>query len=619
MAKKSITIKDFTGGIGTLGEKRDAPGSARFTKGLDPFEDTSYVTTSKLSSKISSTTVANLPLWMEDGSPYTTDRYAYDLGGKIYKITSGDAVSLLQTTSGAAGEGLKVFDDYLYYALGVNLGRYGLLSGTPAFDDDFTSWWTVTDVQDSGGGTGAADYVPPVTPISEAAADKQTWTPSYDPLKEITIGVAGVGTGDWTVTVHDAQDTPIGAATIANGAMGGVGDQTFTFASPLRMVIGNSYHFHVTSTVADGAVDTDEANSLAAGAGTNGAEYTVEYGVLIDTDFHPMTIIDNNVLVIGNERYVATFDQSTYSPNAISLDAGYEVRSIANFEEFIVIAAYKGDSISTAEEAKLFFWDGIAAGYNYVSPVTIGAPNAIYNIKGDLVGVYGNRGSVFVGNDPFEQIVHEAPELAKGKYLNIYPGAITDYKGRTLIGYAEATDDATFEQGVYEFGSEASVLPNALNYPYQISTGTTKATTVKIGMVKTIGDEIFIGWRDDTSYGIDKIAVAATSVAASEWESLIFDNGNPHKSFLPLSLEITYEALSANQSVTPKYKYDRAATFTNGTASTTVGDTKLREGLFDRCDEIEIGFDLASTSNTFIKITSVILEYDDLVEERDEY
>jgi hypothetical protein len=611
MAKKELTINDFSAGIGTLGEKRDVPGSAKFTKGLDPYEDLSYATLARKATKKSSTTVTNLPLWMVDGSPYTTNRFVYDLGGGLYTVDTDDAFTLSRTVSGGAGEGLEIYDDYLYYALGVNLGRYGKLSGTPAFDDDFMNWGTSTDLQETGGGTGAADYVPP-TSISEAATARQTFTPTMDPIKSIVIDVDVVGTGDWTVTLHDAKNTLIGSATIANASMS-TGDITFTFSTPLRVVRHNSYHFHVTSTVADGGVDTDAATDL------EGAEYTINFAVLIDTDFHPMTVIDNDILVIGNDRYLATWDQATYEPNKIVFAAGYQCRALANFEEFIVAGCIKGTSINDAEGARIYVWDGISSSWTFSMPVPIGAVNALANYRGQLFGVYGSRGSVYQGYDPFKTVVHEIQKLTKGKYTEVYPGAITNYEGRLLIGYSGVTDDGTnLEQGVYEIGAQTENLEQALNYPFQVSTGTTKSTTLKIGMVKGIGKDLYIGWRDDSSYGVDKVALGDTAVAAGSYESLIFDAGKPKKEKLAYKVVITFEALTADQSVTPKYKIDRAASYTTGTAEDTVGETRAEVLINSRFKEIEVGFDLVSSSNTFIKITSITLEWDDLEEEKND-
>src|SRR3970040_2586383 len=107
---KSISIRRFEGGIAVSGEKTDIPFSARFIKNLNPFESIDYITLSKAPTKMSGSTVTNLVFWCEDGSPYDTNRYFYDLGGKIYRETSADAWSSLRTVSGSTGEGLKIFD-----------------------------------------------------------------------------------------------------------------------------------------------------------------------------------------------------------------------------------------------------------------------------------------------------------------------------------------------------------------------------------------------------------------------------------------------------------------------------------------------------------------------------
>ena len=607
MAKKSLIIKDFTGSIGTLGEKRDKPGSARFSKNLDPFEDASYITLSRKTTKVSGSTVTSLVHWAVDGSPHDTNRYFYDLAGKIYRETSGGTWSSLRTVSGGAGEGFVIFDNYLYYALGVNLGRYGFLSGTPTFDDNFDSWGDVTDLRQTGGGTGATDYST-TTGINEGATHRQTFTPDHDPVEAITINIDVVGSGDWTVTLHDSLNNSLGTSTIVNASVS-VGDQKFTLASIARIPLNDELHFHVTTTVADGGVDTNVATDL------EGVSFTIEFAPMISATWHPMVTVEDK-LIFGNGRYVGVYDQATYNPTKIVLDAGFSVRTMAKFEEFVVIAAIRGASVDDAEVSRLYFWDTIAPSFNFSSDVTIGVPNAIHNSKGQLIGVYGTRGDVYEGNDPFEKVVEEVPKLAKGKKVEVYPGAITDQNGRTLIGYAGNTDDGSgLEQGVYEWGRQSGELPQGLNLPFIISTGTTKATTVKIGMVKSFGNDLYIGWRDDSTFGVDKVAFGDNAATSSEWESLIFDAGSADKTFLPLTLTIDFESLASGESVTPKTKLDRASSFTNGTAASTTGDTRVEESLFTRAREIEIGFTLASSSNTFPKVTQVKLDYDDLADE----
>lgn len=610
MAEQKLTITDFSGGTATTSEKKDIPNAARFVKGMNPYEDPTYLTLSRLATKKSSTTVAGLPYWMVDGSPWATDRYVYDSAGKVYGVDNADSFSLLRTVSGGAGEGLLVFDDYLYYALGVSLGRYGLLSGTPAFNDDFLTDGT-TNVDQSGGGTGSADYVPP-TSISEAATARQTFTPTVDPIKAIIIDVDVVGSGDWTVTLHDSNNVSLGTSTIVNGSMS-TGDVTFTLSSPGRVITGNEHHFHVVSTVADGGVDTNAATDL------EGAEFSTLFGILIDVDFHPI-VSHLNLIVIGNESYLAAWDQAVYSANKVILPRGFEVRALAKTDEYVVAEAFKGSTIREAEAAKRFYWDGISPTYNFSTDITVGACNAIGTVQNQLLGVYGHRGTVYRSNAQaeLEDIYAKVPKLARGKYVEVYPGAMAEYEGNALIGYTGATDDtSSFEMGVYEFGSQDSKLPKVLNMSYLVSTGTTQDSNLKISMVKVFGKDIYVGWQDGaTTYGVDKIALGDSALASGSWESLIFDGGNPKREELAVSVKITFEALETGESVTPKYRINRASSFTTGTAASTVGDTEVTQYINSRFKEIEFGFNVASSSNTFLKITSIVFTFDDLSSEK---
>jgi hypothetical protein len=323
-----------------------------------------------------------------------------------------------------------------------------------------------------------------------------------------------------------------------------------------------------------------------------------------------------NKLVIGNERYLATFDGATYDPNVIELPAGFYIRALAKTKEFVVAETYKGSNLRESEAAKRFYWAGYSPKHDDSTDITIGACNALSTINNQLVGIYGHKGALYV-NDNLDQIYNEVPKLTRGTYVEVYPGAISEYEGRALIGYAGVTDDTTgFEQGVYEFGKQDSKLPAVLNFPYIISTGNTQATNQKIGLVKVFGKDIYIGWRDDTSYGLDKIALGDGALASGAvWESLIFDNGSPDNEMEALFIKINFVALTTGQSVTPKYKLNRATSFTAGTAASTVGDTEVRLDINTRCNEAEWGFNLASSSNTFPKITSVKFVYNDFREE----
>jgi hypothetical protein len=622
MATKTLVLNDFTGAIGTLGEKRDVQGSARFLKGLNPFEDVSYVVNSKQPAKVSSTTVVNLPHWMEDGSPWTTTRYVYDEGGNIYSVSTSDLFTNIRTVSGSTGEGLKVFQNYLYYAGGITFGRYGKLDGSPTFSDDFLKTTLgiaySTDAFDKDPGSSAGfngtgnTYTTPVA-ISETATNRQTFTPTKEPIRAIQVKAVAKGTGNWTVTVHDEFNNVVGTSTITNASLI-VGRNLFEFSPGLRVIRGNEYHFHVTSTVADGTVDTSVATDL------EYCEFLIFFQILIDTDFHPIAVIEDT-LIIGNERYLATWNEAVYDPNAITLDSGFVVRSIANFEEFIVAGANKGSSLEETEASRIFYWDGLAPGYNNWTEVPVGSVNALHNTRNNLIGVYGNKGDVYVGAEPFNKVIDGVPKLSDGKIIQVYPGGMTEHEGKTLIAYAASTDDTTgVELGVYQFGSQSSKKIDAFNFPYRISTGNTQATNLKISMVKAIGQDLYIGWREGTSYGVDKLTINSNYTSSGLWESLIFDNGNPEEEKLPFDIRLTFETLTTGQTVLPKYKLNRGSwvigSIVGGTGAGS-GATEVKLPIFNRAKEVEIGFNYTSSSNTRLKVTGVTFKYEDLSAEED--
>jgi len=131
-------IKDFWGGIST-GKKKGIGGSFAFGQGLDFITDPDLLSVNYRMDKASSTNVTGLVKWFaQDGTTY----YAYADDGKIHS----DATSWtsLRTVANSGGQGLEVFNDYLYYTQDTQLGRYGALSGAPSFTDNYQTGLTDT-------------------------------------------------------------------------------------------------------------------------------------------------------------------------------------------------------------------------------------------------------------------------------------------------------------------------------------------------------------------------------------------------------------------------------------------------------------------------------------------
>lgn len=105
----------------------------------------------------------------------------------------------------------------------------------------------------------ANTYTPPVA-ISEVATELQTFVPTKVKLSRIGIYIASKGTGNWTLTVHDSGNVVQGAQTIVNASL--TNNAWNYFMVPQNLIIWGTYHFHVTSTVADGTMKVNTASDL---------------------------------------------------------------------------------------------------------------------------------------------------------------------------------------------------------------------------------------------------------------------------------------------------------------------------------------------------------------------
>ena len=132
MAVKKIESVKFSGGISPF-QKVGIDGAFRYSSHTQLHEDPNYITLAQAPAKVSGSICIDLVKWMQDASPYSTDRYGYGDTGTIYKITSAESWSVdragATVANGSTGQGLCIFDDYLYYATSTTIGRKGKLSG----------------------------------------------------------------------------------------------------------------------------------------------------------------------------------------------------------------------------------------------------------------------------------------------------------------------------------------------------------------------------------------------------------------------------------------------------------------------------------------------------------
>lgn len=630
MSFKSIT--QFDGGI-SANTKSGLANSFRFAKHLNILTDDDSLTLNPQPVKSSGATVTDLVKWMVTTVPFTPgDKWAYGDTGKLYRTDGGTTWSNERTVPDSTGQGLIAFENELYYAASQTLGQGGPLSlgfASMVYDDNFihTLGLDIDNSQTLSGNT----YTIPTTVI-ENSTNELPFTPNHIPINGINVIFGTRGTGDVTVFVHDVLNNVVATKTVNHANLPASGAFTFTFDTQWRPTLGQDYHFHAISTVADATLQTGTNADLST------VNYIMYFGILLDNDdFHPIIQHTNGTagtIVIGNNDFMAVWDGITYNPNQIRIEPGYIIRGWTRENEFIVAYAWKGNDLDEAEDGKLFYWDGIQPYYNYSKPVTGGMPNALENFKNRIFGILGNTAILTLGTEPFNTI-QTIPNLVRTKEIEVFPGAITTWGNRVHFGIGVgSTDDTGLIQGVYEYGnnsdratSAGSVSSEVLNFGYTISTGDETGTAMKIGCCAAFGQTMYISWKSQAgTYGVDSVRITNDPASSGSYESLIDDStsdakGNvssaPQKFKLAKNLTIAFTALPSGCTVTPKYKIDRAASWTLGTgvAVGIAGQTYCVLPINKRYREIEYGFDITATTN-YPLVTGIFYEFDPLSGER---
>lgn len=470
-------------------------------------------------------------------------------------------------------------------------------------------------------GATASTTVTTAVTISEEPTARQTFTPERSSLAAISILVGVNGTGNWTITVHDSFNSTIGSATVSNA---NVAERKvyvkFSFATPLKVLPGAAYHFHLTTTVADGSYFSDTASSL------EGAGFKTHYSIIEDDDhWHPMKFFPSaGKLAIGNSNFLAVYDNIIYREDGAAtgserLQFAYEekVRALALVGDYLAIGTWKGTTIGDDGDGRLYLWDGISPGINAFKDVP-GEINAMVAGEDGLLYIWvGGRGDIYVYSGSLE-LKKTLKNIDRNTTIEVYPGAVTMWDGVARFGISGGTDTSV-PRIVHSFGNKSSSYVKSLSADYPISTGTT-SNAVSIGALHGLGPtKFFVGWKDSSNYGVD-IIDTANDQASTTYETLIFDDERPDQTKRAHSVRINFPVLATGQTITVAYKADRAAAWTTlGIASfASDGAVKFKAFSMDtRFSEIEFKVTLATSTASAPGLISLALNFETEIDKLD--
>ena len=544
----------------------------------------------------------------------TNDGTRYGLGdqGNFYKIdTSNGVVVEAKLDNGATGMLYRKDVDELYCTSLKTVSRYGKFATSPTMSvNKYAESVSTDDACTLSGGT--ESYTVPTT-IAENATGMQEFEADIEPLNKIRVKVNTKGTGNWTLTLHDDANNLLGTSTVATANITSGQYLDFSVTTPLRLYIkpsARTYHFHLTSTVADGTVFCSTASDL------NTCDYDIWADRLVSPNngLHPMVqFLQYNC--IGNERYLSVWEPLSDTPSnlewnrhRLDFGSGYEVCGLTTTDEYLVIAVERRSSSTSKDfqEGKLFFWDGLSEAYNFSIDVNEGSPESLYTYQNLVYLVVNGALYVWAGGKNIVKVrtlLGTDTELSStSDTTRVYPNMMAVRRGILTVGYPSITSSTAIEHGVFSWGSIDKNYPMSFGNNYCISTKTrfyAGGNALRIGSVRSFGDSLYISWRDDSQqagfrYGLDVINNSSPPASEGTWEARIFDGEAVFKQKIAQDMKLTCSSIPTGVRIKMKYSVDRGAwvypddgVLTSASSPNTykIADINLRN------HEVQIGFD----------------------------
>lgn len=655
MTARAALFQSFVGGWST-DKKMGIKGSSAYTQAFDFRKFPSQMSVLPGTAREDNGVVNDLIL----NEVMANDGVIYSFGnaGNFYKRTTGAVWSLEATLdSGTAGMDYRKDYDSIYLCTNKSVALYSPITGTgtptlasgkfgPSFstyDNSANTGFNVNAHQVGSIKTTAIGVA--TSPLNETGSNVRYLQSDIEPLNKLGVFIVTKGTGNWTLTLHDGLNNVLATSTINNANLTNNSINYFNFTTApngqVRIYVSpnaRTYHFHLTSTVADGTVSSTITNDLS----TCDLEVWADRLVQTNNGLHPMGRF-LQYEVIGNGNYLSAWEPLSPDPtnaewlrHRLTFPQEYEVCAVDFTNEFCVIGAGQTTTQSTSipQMGQIFFWDGIDPKYNYNVPIPEGTPQCLHTHK-NIVYYYAG-GDWYAITSPLTQPVklRQMPSSATEFFgsdtpITIYPYAATVRRGIHLMAYPSVTMNSNIEFGVYSWGAVDKNYSNSFGYSYIISTGTknyTAQNNLQIGMVKSFGDLLHISWRDTTSggYGIDVITNASKPAPYAKWQGLIIDGGYVAKQKTGYYMECYYD-IPAGASITLGYSIDRGSFVTSNVYTTTnlwqgqtgyarFNITNDNGGRFKELQpQIEVTCDSTVTTPPVIYMVSVI--YDSNTEE----
>lgn len=247
------------------------------------------------------------------------------------------------------------------------------------------------------------------------------------------------------------------------------------------------------------AAGNDTAAEWTANAALNWATFTKT-----DALFHPMFEL-NLVLYIGDGNYVAQVDAGSFTANALDIKTPLRVKSLGKIASDLLVGTWVSDTITKTE---LIRWNTYSVSFTTSDEIPETGINSFIPSDNFVLINAGLAGNLYTYDGSTTELYKTIPgDYSPSKYGYVHPSSVGNLNGQLLFGMSNGTGNPC-DLGVYRLARHDRKYPFILDFPYPISerSGDALVTTgIEIGGIAVSGFNVYVAWKNGTTYGVDKL------------------------------------------------------------------------------------------------------------------
>ena len=252
-----------------------------------------------------------------------------------------------------------------------------------------------------------------------------------------------------------------------------------------------------------------------------------------------------------------------------------------------------GSKVANVNQCQMVRWNCNDTSWNFGDAISEDSINAVVieNQTNEIVVSAGSQGNIYSFNGSALRFARQIP----GDYTPTAKSAVysmANFGKNILIGVSNSTGNPCL-QGVYRYWS----LPDykGLNLDYVISPN--KTASISVGAIVVQGQDVWVAWKDDATYGVDKLDYS-NKYNGAYFTTITY---RPNRTDVKLleEVKVAMEKLPASCSVDVEYKADGGSWSDIGAKTIDLDDTTLKT-LFQKAEheKIEFKVTLTTSSNT---------------------